>query len=87
MPHSAVSDVGLHCLPMSHRKDARLIGVNLLVLRHISAKVVYYIGLVHTLSGHTVSKLAVSNEIEGLERLEIRNDYSIHNSKKNSLCN
>ena len=24
-PHSAVSDLGLHCLPMSHKKDARLI--------------------------------------------------------------
>ena len=24
-PHSAVSDLGLSCLPMPHRKDARLI--------------------------------------------------------------
>ena len=22
MPHSAASDVGMHCLPMSHKKDA-----------------------------------------------------------------
>ena len=26
-PHSAVSDMGLHCLPLSHKKDARLIWV------------------------------------------------------------
>ena len=24
-PHSVASGLGLHCLPMSHRKDARLI--------------------------------------------------------------
>ena len=24
-PHSAVSDLGLHCLPVSHKKDARLL--------------------------------------------------------------
>ena len=29
MQHSAASDLGLHCLPMSHKKDARLIRVNL----------------------------------------------------------
>ena len=28
MLHTAVSDLGLHCLPMSHKKDARLIWVN-----------------------------------------------------------
>ena len=27
MPHFAVSDLGLHCLPMSHKKDAMLIWV------------------------------------------------------------
>ena len=27
MPHSAASDLGLHCLPMSHKKDARFIWV------------------------------------------------------------
>ena len=27
--HYAVSDLGLHCLPMSHKKDARLIWVKL----------------------------------------------------------
>ena len=27
MPHSAASDLGLHCLPMAHKKDARLIWV------------------------------------------------------------
>ena len=27
-PQSAASDLGLHCLPMSHKKDARLIWVN-----------------------------------------------------------
>ena len=27
MPHSAASDLGLHCWPMSHKKDARLIWV------------------------------------------------------------
>ena len=25
MPHSVASDLGLHCLPMSHKKDARII--------------------------------------------------------------
>ena len=29
MPRSAAADLGLHCLPMSHKKDARLIWVNL----------------------------------------------------------
>ena len=28
MPHSVASDLGLHCLPMSYKKDARLIWVN-----------------------------------------------------------
>ena len=28
MPHSAASDLGLHCLPLSHKKGARLIWVN-----------------------------------------------------------
>ena len=27
MPHFAVSDLVLHCLPMSHKKDTRLIWV------------------------------------------------------------
>ena len=27
MAHSAVSALGLHCLPMSHKKDSRLIWV------------------------------------------------------------
>ena len=31
MPRSAASDLGLHCLPMSHKKDAKLICVNALV--------------------------------------------------------
>ena len=28
-PHSAASGLGLHCLPMSHKKDATLKWVNL----------------------------------------------------------
>ena len=28
MPFSAVSDLALHCLPMPHKKDTRLIWVN-----------------------------------------------------------
>ena len=28
MPHSVASDLGLHCLCMSHKKEARLIWVN-----------------------------------------------------------
>ena len=28
MPHSAASGLGLHCLPMSHKKEARLIWIN-----------------------------------------------------------
>ena len=27
MPYSAVSDLGMHCLAMSHKKDARLYGL------------------------------------------------------------
>ena len=27
MPHTVASDLGMHCLPMSHKKDARLIWV------------------------------------------------------------
>ena len=27
-PHYAASDLGMHCLPMPHKKDARLIWVN-----------------------------------------------------------
>ena len=27
MPHSVASDLGLHCMPMSHKKDARHIWV------------------------------------------------------------
>ena len=29
IPHSAASDLGLHYLPMSHKKDARLIWVKI----------------------------------------------------------
>ena len=29
-PHSVLSDLGLHCLPMSHKMDARFIWVNYL---------------------------------------------------------
>ena len=40
MPHAAVSDLGLHCLHMSHKKDARLIWVKhayvILFLDHLS---------------------------------------------------
>ena len=28
-PHSVASDLGLHCLPMSHKKDARHIWVQM----------------------------------------------------------
>ena len=28
-PHSVASDLGLHCLPMSHKKDARHIWVKM----------------------------------------------------------
>ena len=31
MPHSVASDLGLHCLPMSHKKDARRIWVKMLI--------------------------------------------------------
>ena len=33
MPHSEGSDLGLRCLPMSHKKDARLIRVNNLLTK------------------------------------------------------
>ena len=32
MPHSVASDLGLHYLPMSHRKDARHIWVKMQLL-------------------------------------------------------
>ena len=35
MPHSAASDLGLHCLPMSHKKEARLIWVKSQTSTHI----------------------------------------------------
>ena len=34
MPHTAASDLGLHCLPMSHKKDAMLIWVNEKLMVH-----------------------------------------------------
>ena len=47
MPHSAASDLGLHCFPMSHKKDARLIWVNVvnkkIVFLHASYKRVDYL--------------------------------------------
>ena len=30
-PHSVASDLGLHCLPMSYKKDARLILVSQII--------------------------------------------------------
>ena len=30
MPHSLASGLGLHCLPLSHKKDARLKGVKIM---------------------------------------------------------
>ena len=35
MMHSGASDLGLHCLPMFHKKDHRLIWVNPIGLRVI----------------------------------------------------
>ena len=35
-PHSVVSDLGLHYLPMSHKKDARHIWVNNAIILLIS---------------------------------------------------
>ena len=32
MPHFGASDLRLHCLPMSHKKDARLIWVKMIDL-------------------------------------------------------
>ena len=39
-PHSVVSDLGLHCLPMSHKKDARHIWVKnaITLLSHKSSR-------------------------------------------------
>ena len=37
-PRSLASDLGLHCLPMSHRKDARLIWVKHLPKSQISTQ-------------------------------------------------
>ena len=31
MPHFAVSDLVLHCLPVSHKKDARLFGLTKII--------------------------------------------------------
>ena len=40
MLHSVASDLGLHCLPVSHRKDARHIWVNnaIILLSHKSCR-------------------------------------------------
>ena len=40
MPHSVASDLGLHCLPMSHKKDARNIWVKkaIILLSHKSSR-------------------------------------------------
>ena len=47
MPRSAASDLGLHCFPMSHKKDARLLWVNVvnkkIVFLHDSHKRVDYL--------------------------------------------
>ena len=39
MPRSVASDLGLHCLPMSHKKDARLIwDTDCLIITFISCQ-------------------------------------------------
>ena len=38
MPHIVASDLGLHCSPMSYKKDTRLIWVNCLLF-HVSSVV------------------------------------------------
>ena len=47
MPRSAASDLGLHCFPMSHKKDAMLIWLNVknkkIVFLHASYKRVDYL--------------------------------------------
>ena len=35
-PHCVASDPGLHCLPISHKKDARLIWVKTLFTNELS---------------------------------------------------
>ena len=40
MQHSLASDLGLHCLHMSHKKDARLIWVKELVNKRVIPKAV-----------------------------------------------
>ena len=39
-PHSVASDLGLHCLPMSHKKDARHIWVKnaIILLSHKTSR-------------------------------------------------
>ena len=39
-PHSVASDLGLHCLPMSHKKDARHTWINnaIILLSHKSSR-------------------------------------------------
>ena len=32
MQHSAASDLGMHCLPMSHKKEAMLIWVKVVII-------------------------------------------------------
>ena len=40
-PHLAASDLGLHCLPMCHKKDSRLNGlINSTILEHL-CKILY----------------------------------------------
>ena len=35
MPHSAASDLGLHCLSMSHKKEAKLIRLEIIDLLQV----------------------------------------------------
>ena len=39
MPHYVASDLGLHCLPMSHKKDTRLIWVKPIYMPEHSGRV------------------------------------------------
>ena len=78
MPHSSASDLGLHCLPMSNKKDAKQIWgkknyrlVTNLITQNIclSLKKTYYCDLLRTFSNNIDPKQAGQNFMPDLDSL------------------
>ena len=67
MPRSAASDLGLHCFPMSHKKDAMLIWVNV-----VNKKNSFIACLLQTrrLPLHTACSLMIAQDIQCIHVLD-----------------